>query len=272
MNDIVDFHIHTSPSLLPRHHDDLEIETVLRDAGVGTFVLKAHEGSTAERAQLAGHRAVGGIVLNSPVGGANPDAVQVAAALGARIAWLPTLSARAHQQAHDSAELSVHHGISFAPVTVTQDGHMLARWNDVLDVVAVHDMVLASGHVSMDETVAVFRRARSRGVRRLLVNHPLMPYLGWRSDHIEQLIDLEAHLEVGVLADLLGRTDEPSATARLAAAFPSSLMVFGSDLGHSSFPDHRAGIETWITSTERAIGSDALTRIMTSNGAGLLAR
>ena len=40
---------------------------------------------------MQGDGAVGGIVLNSPVGGANPDAVRLAAALGGRIVWMPTV-------------------------------------------------------------------------------------------------------------------------------------------------------------------------------------
>lgn len=48
LNDIVDCHVHTSPSLMPRRHTDGEILAVARQAGVGTVVLKAHEGSTVE--------------------------------------------------------------------------------------------------------------------------------------------------------------------------------------------------------------------------------
>ena len=79
---MADLHTHAAPSLLPRHGDDRATVAAEHAVGFSTVVLKAHEGSTVERAAAAGDGAYGGIVLNSPVGGANPDAVEVAARLG----------------------------------------------------------------------------------------------------------------------------------------------------------------------------------------------
>ena len=269
---VVDFHVHTSPSLVPRHHDDLSIGAVLARAGVTTYVLKAHEGSTAERAKHAGGGAVGSIVLNSPVGGANPDAVKVAAAFGARVAWMPTISAHAHQAAEGSDELAVHRGVRFRSVPVTDGERVRPEWAEVFDEVAAADMVLAAGHIGMDEAVAVFRLARSRGVQRFLVNHPLMPFLGWRTQHVDQLVELGAYVELGVLADLLVPAGEESATRRLAAVYPDSLLVFGSDLGHCDYPDAVPGIEQWMDAATAAIGADTVERLVTVNGKELLTR
>jgi hypothetical protein len=267
---IVDFHIHTSPSLVPRHNDDHEVGPLLAEAGITTYVLKAHEGTTAERAQLAGEGAVGSIVLNSPVGGANPDAALVAARLGARVVWMPTISSECHKRSEDSAELDAHRGVRFRAVPVTREERVLDEWHDVFDLVASEDLILASGHVSMDETIAVFRTARARGVQRLLVNHPLLSFLGWRDDHVADLVELGAYLEVGVLADLLGGSDGDSATTRLAAVYPRSLLVFGSDLGHIHYPDVQPGISSWLEATEGSIGASALEMITTTNGKELL--
>lgn len=269
---IVDFHVHTSPSLVPRHHDDTAIGDVLAGLGITTFVLKAHEGSTAERALVAGPGAVGSIVLNSPVGGANPDAVKVAAAFGARVTWMPTISSVAHQQARTSDELSVHRELDFRTVPVTNGGRVRPEWIDVFDEVAAADMVLAAGHLSMDETVEVFRAARRRGVQRLLVNHPLLPFLGWRSEHVDQLLELGAYIELGVLADLLVPDGSESATSRLASVYPASLLVFGSDLGHSDYPDVNPGIVDWLDATAAVLPPEVVDRMTTANGKELLTR
>lgn len=86
---IADLHVHGGPSLIERHGYDSEVVGAHGSVGVDFAVLKAHEGSTVERALLAaqndstaGIEVVGGIVLNSPVGGANADAVEVAARSG----------------------------------------------------------------------------------------------------------------------------------------------------------------------------------------------
>ena len=271
LNDIVDCHVHTSPSLMPRRHTDGEILTVARQAGVGTVVLKAHEGSTVERARVQGDDAVGGIVLNSPVGGANPDAVRVAAALGGRIVWMPTVSAPAHVAARRSPELSVHREVRFSEVPIVIDGRVRDEWYDVIDLVAKHDLVLASGHLNMDEAAAVFHLAIARGVKRLLVNHPQMPFLEWRDEHVLLFRELGARVEIGVVADRLAKSD-PSPTIYFVERYPRELLVFGSDLGHESFPEYATGIHDWIAKLERKLDVGALEAVLIDNGKELLGK
>ena len=52
--DMTDLHAHAAPSLLPRHGDDRATVAAERAVGFSIVVLKAHEGSTAERAAAAG--------------------------------------------------------------------------------------------------------------------------------------------------------------------------------------------------------------------------
>src|SRR6202034_3532530 len=101
--------------------------------GFSTVVLKAHEGSTVERATVAGGDTFGGVVLNSPVGGANPDAVQVAARLGGRVVWMPTVSARTHKAGAASPELAVHRGFELGLVEVITGGRIRPEWLGVVD-------------------------------------------------------------------------------------------------------------------------------------------
>ncbi len=270
MSWLVDLHVHSAPSLLPRHGDDAATAAAAERAGIELFVLKAHEGSTAERALLVGGGAVGGIVLNSPVGGANPEAVRVAAQFGARVVWMPTISSPAHKRASRSVELSVHRNVDFVAVPICEGGVLDPRWQPVFEEIATADMVLASGHATIDETLTAFRAARLRGVRRLLVNHPLMPFLGWRDEHAEQLRSLGAHLELGVLSDLLA-ADEDADTARLMRAYAPELLVFGSDLGHAQFPTLDAGTAAWIRRWQPRIGDAVLEKIMSTNGRELVA-
>jgi hypothetical protein len=266
---LVDFHIHSAPSIVPRHTADPETLDAARSLGVQTFVLKAHEGSSADRAQLLGPEVVGGVVLNSTIGGANPDAVEVAARLGARVVWLPTISSPAHKAANESPELQAHAGITFRAVPVVDDGQLRAEWYDVLDVVARHGMVLCTGHVTIDEAIVVLTEARRRGVDRLLVNHPGLGFLGWRDEHAEPLRALGAYLEVGVLADILAGADGTT-TARLAAVADPDLFVFGSDLGHAHYPPLAEGVLPWLQGVAGMVGESTLERLAVGNARELL--
>jgi len=232
-------------------------------------VLKAHEGSTVERAASAGADVYGGVVLNSPVGGANPDAVVVAARLGGRVVWMPTVSARTHRAAASAAELSVHRGFELRPVeVVTDDGALRAEWYEVLDAVAAHDLLLASGHLSMAETVVLFTEARRRGVRRLLVNHPRMAFLRWSEPAARALRGLDAHLELGILPDLLGRPEHASLT--LTHTYPTSLLVFGGDLGHADHEPPAVAVAPWLHALQRHVGPTRAAAIMTTQTRNLL--
>src|SRR5918998_371700 len=101
----IDLHVHAAPSVFPRWGDGAAVAEASRAAGMAGVVLKAHEGSTVEAAAVlaATHaplRTAGGVVLNRPVGGLNPAAVDTALRLGARIVWLPTLDAGGHVAAY----------------------------------------------------------------------------------------------------------------------------------------------------------------------------
>ncbi|MEP7178535.1 MAG: DUF6282 family protein [Pseudonocardiales bacterium] len=274
---MTDLHVHAAPSLLPRHGNDAQTRAAEQRVGFSTIVLKAHEGSTVERAaalnDAADHDGVatvyGGIVLNSPVGGANPDAVEVAARLGGRVTWMPTVSAPNHKRGASSPELSVHRGFELRAVDIIDDaGHLLSGWHDVLDVIAAHDLLLASGHLSADETVLLFTEARRHGVQRLMVNHPLMAFLHWNDACAQALQALDVYLELGILPDLLG--DAEHASLNLTHTYPASLLVFGGDLGHAHHPGPDSAVVPWLSDLERRVGPERAAAIMTTQTRELL--
>lgn len=265
---MVDLHVHASPSLLPRHGDDSQMVAIERALGIDTVVLKAHEGSTAERARLAGDGVYGGIVLNSAVGGANPDAVEVCARLGGRVVWMPTVSTATHKAAASSPELSVHRGFEMRQVDVVHDGQVLPEWYDVLDVVVAYDLVLASGHLTTAETIVLFTEAHRRGVRRLVVNHPKMPFLHWDDSAAVRLRELGARLELAILPDLLSPAVCSSFT--LLDIYPHELLVFGADLGHAHHPGPADITPQWLSQLGAHLGEDAARAVVTTNSLELL--
>ena len=266
---IVDLHVHGAPSLMPRHAADGDIAERHRRAGADVVVLKAHEGSTAERAALCGPGVFGGIVLNSPVGGANPSAVEVAAGLGGRIVWMPTNSAETHQRAAASPELCVHKDLAFRPVPVVTGGRLRDEWFEVLEVCAANDLVLASGHLSVHEALVLFREARRAGVTRMLVNHPLLPFQGWDEELVPAFTALGAHLELGILADLV---QQPGGrlSKELTRVYPPELLVFGSDLGHADYPTIDEVLGPWVEELARHTGEGRALEALQVNGRRLL--
>ena len=129
------------------------------------------------------------MTLNRAVGGMNPLAVEIAAREGARTVWLPTVDSlnemtggheiapgakppvwmRLQQELRDQ-------GVHIEPVRVVDDGGaLLPETLDVLDAVARHGMVLATGHLSRDEIFAVVDAAVEKGIETIVITHPEFP-------------------------------------------------------------------------------------------------
>ena len=132
---IFDMHIHSAPDIAPRKTDDLELAKAAAAAGMGGIMIKSHLGSSVERAYLVNQmvpniRVCGGLVLNFPVGGLNPFAVDSYVRMGAKEVWMPTLSAEytlSYQKAHVPladriAFNQAHGGASIPPSMKVQPG------------------------------------------------------------------------------------------------------------------------------------------------------
>ena len=210
-----DTHVHIAPDVVERKTDDLGLACRLLDLGMAGFCMKSHYTSTAERASVVraavpGIDALGSIVLNRAVGGMNPLAVEVAAREGARIVWLPTVDSvnESHERDHAGAGGRVpvwvklqlelrEQGIEIPPVPVVDaDGAPLPETREVLEVVARHQMVLATGHLAGEEIFAMVDAAVAAGVETIVVTHPEFP---------SQDLGIEAQRELAARGALLER-------------------------------------------------------------------
>lgn len=189
-----DLHVHSGPDVLPRRANDLEVARRFAQRGLSGFTIKSHYAPTAGRARLArlvvpDVDVLGSVCLNAAVGGLNPLAVEIAAREGARFVWLPTVDAENESPTRRSPppdaprpawaalqEELRRTEVPWDPVPVVDgDGRPLPALVDVLRVVARHQLVLATGHLSRDEIFATVEAARAAGVRCVVVTHPDFP-------------------------------------------------------------------------------------------------
>jgi hypothetical protein len=185
-------HIHTAPDVRPRLLDDLDAAQQAAEVGMLAVVFKSHVTCTADRAIIAQKlvprvRVFGGVALNDAVGGLNPAAVEAALDLSARIVWMPTISAHNH--------IVKRGGVASGISLLTQDGELQPVLFDILDLVKQHDAILATGHVSLREIVALVRAARTASLRKVVVTHPEVPWVDMPVGIQEALRDLGATFE-----------------------------------------------------------------------------
>ncbi|MGH3757495.1 DUF6282 family protein [Actinophytocola sp.] len=192
---IIDTHVHTSPDAVPRLLDDLTLARRARAAGYRGLVLKSHHTMTAGRAglvaDLTGLDVFGGLALNAySSGGLNAPAVASAARLGAKVVWLPTIDSSNHvmQDVGNFPTLPGEGEPRPTPVTIVDESGQLNPLVDrVLAAIAECGLTLATGHLSAEEVMLVVERARRRGVRRVIVTHPDMPFIGLGVDEQREL-------------------------------------------------------------------------------------
>lgn len=167
LDGIIDMHIHSAPDVRARSHDDLELAQQANSVGARAIVIKSHHVPTMDRAYLVrkmvpGVSVFGSLTLNLPVGGINPYAVKTALQLGAKTIWLPTIDAVNHRK---------HEGKG-GGVEILQGNRIIEPLIDCFKLIAEHNAVLATGHLSAYEIFRVAEEARKHGVQKLVVTHP----------------------------------------------------------------------------------------------------
>ena len=208
-----DLQVHVAPDIIARRIDDLGLAKEFLSQGLKGFVLKSHYMSTAERAKVVtaavpGIAAYGAITLNHSVGGLNPVAVDIAGRSGAKIVWFPTVDAENETAglptggnkklpfwAEIQREISAM-GISPPRMTVLDDkGQLTQATRSCIELIAKHDMILATGHLGRKEIFALVKTAREMKVRKVLVTHAEFPSQNLTAEEQVELAGAGATIE-----------------------------------------------------------------------------
>jgi hypothetical protein len=256
--------MHISPDVVERKIDDITLARRFAELGMDGFVLKSHYGSTAERAAVVRAavpetNALGAIALNRAVGGINPLAVEIAAREGARTVWLPTVDSvnESHErEAPPGAKVPVwvklqldlrEQGIEIAPVPVVdpEDGTVLPDLREVLKLIARHNMLLATGHLSRDEIFAVVDAALEQGVRDIVITHPEFPSQDLSVEDQKALAQKGALLERCFTTPHTGKVTWERWIENIRAAGPEH-SVLSTDLGQVFNPPVEDGMALMV--------------------------
>ena len=255
-----DTHVHVAPDVMRRRVDDVTLAHRFAEVGLGGFVLKSHYVPTAERAEVVrgvvpGVDVLGALTLNGSVGGLNPVAVEIAGRLGTRVVWLPTVdSANERTSVADLPpgaappmwaklqEELAEQGIAAPAIEVVDDdGTVVPALNAVLTVIAKHNMVLATGHLSGPEILAAVDAAVAAGVRHVIVTHP---------EFTSQQLDIDTQRHLAERGALLERCFTTPYTGKVAwevlfehiRAVGPRHSILSSDLGQPFNPPVENGL------------------------------
>ena len=260
-----DLHVHAAPDASQqRRMDALEVARCAYEAEMGGFVLQSHDYNTAPltyalNQMYPGLNVFGSITLNSAVGGINPDAVQIAADLGAQVVWMPTHSADFLLQ-----------GQGREGIRVADDSGSLCRGvNEVLEIVAASDLTLASGHISPSEAIALFEQAKEMGVQRMIATHPD----GVATlEEQRKMIALGAYPEYTFLACMPARARRtPQELVEIIRSLGVGNCIVTTDFGQWQNPPPAEGMRMAIAALlDAGMTSDEVTALVKGNTAQLV--
>jgi Family of unknown function (DUF6282) len=263
--------------------NDFEVSRKFAGVGARALVLKNHYLITSDRAWLAreivpGIEVFGGVALNQPVGGLNPSAIVTMARMKGgygKVVWFPTFDGENHLKRFPRA------GATSVPV-VDANGELLPAARECLQVIADQNLVLCSGHLSVSETLTLFRAARDLGVTKMLVTHALTDPARFSISQMQEVASLDGlmeHMYAGVLEGpnslvpgLREWTNIPiSAYVDAIRQVGAQHFVLSTDLGQAENPIHPMGYKVFIMElTQAGITPEEIDLMARKNPAQLL--
>jgi hypothetical protein len=248
-----DLQVHVAPDVIERRIDDLDLAKEFLAHGLRGFVLKSHYFPTAERAKVVsravpGISAYGAVTLNHSMGGLNPVAIELAGRSGCKIVWMPTVDAANETAgrldgpnvklpfwAKIQRELAAT-GIAPPPLTVLDSsGKVSEAARRCIELIAKHNMILATGHLGRVEIFQLVKTAREMGTQRVLVTHAEFPSQNLTAEEQYELAQMGAFIEHCFTTMYTGKAPWDGALAAIRKVGPERCVI-STDLGQTINP------------------------------------
>src|SRR3984893_5484013 len=282
-----DTHIHSAPDVLPRKFNDLELAERFKARKMAGFVLKSHYICTADRATLVNAivpeiQAFGAIALNNSVGGLNPLALDIAGRLGNKVVFLPSVD-NANELENVSGQrdesklpywMSIARemralGIAGSWLSVTEDGVVTPATRQCLEIIAKHDMVLATSHIRPAEVLPVVKAAKEAGVHRIVITHPEFPTTLLSIEQQQELARLGVYFERCFTTPNTDKISWEQVYANIRQVGPER-TILATDLGQITAPYPDEGLGRFATRLLDNGFSEAEVRVMVRDNASQL--
>jgi hypothetical protein len=284
-----DLQVHVAPDVIERRVDDLDLAKEFLARGLKGFVLKSHYFPTAERAKVVtkavpGIAAYGAITLNHSVGGLNPVALELAGRSGCKIVWFPTVDANNETAgrldgpsvklpfwAKIQRELAAT-GIAPPPLTVLDpEGEISEITKRCIEIIARHDMILATGHLGRMEIFELVKMAREMGTQKVLVTHAEFPSQNLTADEQKHLADMGAYIEHCFTTMHTGKAPWEAVMEAIRVVGPER-CVLSTDLGQTINPPVAEGFAMFAQKMlDAGFTVDQIRRMTVTNPSALVA-
>ena len=243
----IDLHVHVGPEVIPRKYTAQSLAK--SEAGkIRGIVLKNHFYPTAgmfEVSGIKGIRLFGSCVLNNAAGGMNPEAVYAASLVSSSplVVWFPTINSKQFLDKNkyeiapewvDDKSIRLKSADEAKPVLITDENGLLAETKSVIKTIAEIKGVLATGHISSQESVLVARYARELDVP-VIVTHPIYQHIDMPIEVQKELADIGCYLEQSYSMYSMDSIPIDKIAEQIKFVGPRS-VILSSDVGQTFSP------------------------------------
>jgi len=256
MTGAIDIHAHGGSEPFDRLLLEDDIAFDYSRAGMRAVVFKTWFTPSASRIQLVQKyldkwgeenecqtvKMFGGITLNKPVGGINPDAVRRCLGFpGFKYIWMPMVDSYHHRRLvyDDWSGEGLH--------ILDEKGRCLPELSEILRIAADNDLVVASGHFPYSEHKVVFEEAIRLGVKRMEIIHPAHIHCKTSIANMKEAVGEGIKLMLSGLGTTTFPLHEsgPVYAVKMIKEVGAEHFVYGSDYGQIHNPPHVVGTR-WI--------------------------
>ena len=205
----VDLHVHIGPEIIPRKYtvEELDKEESGKLYGV---VLKNHFYPTSPLIKSTKARNIklfGSVVLNNSVGGLNKEAVYASSLLleSPLMVWFPTINAEQFLKQSEyevppewvggSLEKSRKASLVNGLKVIDGNNKVNEKALEVLKIIKSTNSILATGHISWQESVALIEKAQGLGIKKIIVTHPIYQRIDMPVEIQKELANKGAFIE-----------------------------------------------------------------------------
>ncbi|MBI3412557.1 MAG: hypothetical protein HY051_00560 [Candidatus Aenigmarchaeota archaeon] len=186
VRNFIDLHVHIGPEIIPRKFTVQKL--IEEETGkIAGMALKNHFYPTVPMIKSAGERSptlIGSVTLNNYIGGLNAGAIESSAKISENpvIVWFPTINARNFLEKtiyeipkewcggkFESRPSKSVRGIA----VLDGNGGLSRAATGVLRVVKENNCILATGHISWQESKKLVEEAVRIGIKKIIVTHPI---------------------------------------------------------------------------------------------------
>jgi hypothetical protein len=270
----IDMHMHIGPEIIPRKYNIKQLAN--EEVGnIGGFVLKNHfYPTTPFIRQLGGKKDLkiyGSVTLNNFVGGLNPEAITSTAMLTKDpiVVWLPTINAE-NFLAKSSFEI--------APEWINRNEYNSRRakntkpvkisvnqLKEILIIIKKVNAVLATGHISWQETVKVVNIALELNLNRIIITHPIYQKIDMPINIQKELARMGCYIEHCYSMFSIDRIGICRIVEQIKGVGPDSIIL-SSDVGQTfSYKPSKALLDFARLLRKDGIKEDELFTMLVAN-------